>query len=162
MPRRVWRTRSWCYIQNGKENFLLEAEALERNLNQISDIISVNPPSTAAVENGFEELMKYADNLMAAIGEHEEKHMAEDFELMESMLEDLSRLIAGLSGKSRIKVEEFKREDLLVYPEYFRLEQTVVEMETQRNNDPERVETVTEYIKRVEEPLTDKWSNLVE
>ncbi len=149
-------------LQNGKENFLLEAEALERNLNQISDIISMSTPSTGTVENGFGELTKYADDLMTAIGEHEEKHMAEDFELMESMLEDLSQLIAGLSGKKQIKIEEFKREELLIYPELYRLEQTVLEMETRRNKDPERVETVTEYIKRVEEPAEDKWNSLVE
>lgn len=132
-------------LQNEKESFFLETEELEKYLSEISDIISMDAPSTTAVESGFGELTKYADDLLTTIGEYEEKHKSEDFEVMEEMIDSLSKLIEDLSGKKQVELREYKSEDILKHPEVERLKTVDDEFFSLRESDKKRLEIMEEY-----------------
>lgn len=147
-------------LRDEKEYFLDETDRLEGYLQEIGGLIGMEAPSTNGVERGFEILTDMAEALRTEIGEYENSHLNSDFELMESMMEELKNLIANLSGKSKVELTEFKSNDILNCSEVARLGEIGQAIKSQKVGDTKREELVEAYVKRIEE--TKDWEDCVD
>ncbi|MBD5401950.1 hypothetical protein HDR58_03990 [bacterium] len=84
------------------------ASDLGTAISSISNIIGLAAPSTQNVCDGFRSTGEVANNFMDEVGTYEFAHAANDFAIMEGMMDSIESLIREYSGKAPAEVEKYQ------------------------------------------------------